>query len=1265
MKRLLPIVLLAILMWQCATQKPAQTAQSNQPVTPRRLEILFLGDNGHHRPIERVPAIMSALGSKGINFTYSDQLDDLNPTNLAKYDGVLLYANWDTISKPQERALVDYIASGKGFIPVHCASYCFRNSDELVKIMGGQFWRHTWDTIRPVWTNPNHPAIMGVKQFKTLDETYLHSKLQPDNLVLTEREIQPDQYKDKPNTKTEPYTWVRTHGKGRIFYTAYGHDDRTWSQPEFMKMLEKGIRWAVGEQAISNLTALDPLPFTYKEAKLPNYEKRPGPQLEQNAVTPQESMKHIQVPADFTLDLFAAEPNVQHPIAMSWDERGRLYVLITKDYPNERKDTGGTDYVLICEDTDKDGKADKFTRFAEGLSIPTGMVFANGGLIVSQAPHMVFLKDTNGDDKADEKKILFSGFGTGDTHAGPSNLHYGFDNWIWGCVGYSGFEGKLKENADSLKFGQAFFRFKPDGSKMEWITSTSNNTWGFSFNEAGDVFGSTANNSHGWYMAIPHRYFTGNTGMGRDNGSRGTDTHKDMKTVTPRIRQVDVFGGFTAASGHNFYTARAFPKKYWNQIAFVTEPTGHVVHQNQMVKNGTDYEDKEAFNLMAGVDEWFSPVFAEVGPDGAVWVADWYSFIIQHNPKPDGFKMGTGNAYETDLRDYTHGRIYRVGYKQAPAYTPMALSKDRPAELVAALKNSNMFWRTQAQRLLVERGNKDVVPQLVAFVNDPSVDEIGLNPTAIHALWALQGLGALSDENVLKAVTAALKHPSAAVRKNALQVLPPTTATAQALLANNILNDSEPLVVLNSLLKFTETPLTPDVEKAVLARFESSTEADDRWLPDAFSIILNAHSGKLMKTYLAKRTVGMKAEIGPSHGGPSQGTAPAPMNHDHSAMHGPNASTAQAADANHAAHTATKPDLAITNITTTPAQPFVREYAAVTIEVTNKGAAIPKETVPVVKVQIEGLGLKINNVSYQLKNGIGAGETIQLVENNNGPWVGRFGFTAEQAGKLRISASIDADNLIPEEDDVKNNSFSKTFDVKRPAKLSDFALERAARSYASSTISPDSVVALIAKANTLDSDARYAVLKGIVNGWNPRRKVTTNDANKMLLVSTKETISEDLKAKFTGIVESFGANALVPVDPNLQIVKIKSIKEAMKFDVKEFTVIAGKPVELTFDNPDAMQHNLVIIKPKSTDIVGNAADKMITQKDAAEKNYVPNLPQVIAFTPLVNPDQTYRLTFTAPTELGNYPYICTFPGHWRLMNGVMKVVKEEVKTTSK
>jgi len=1001
-------------------------------------------------------------------------------------------------------------------------------------------------------------------------------------------------------------------------------------------LLEKGIRWAVGEKALQDLVALNPQPLTYAEAKLPNYERRPGPQLRQGALSVEESLKHIQIPPDFNLEVFAHEPDVQHPIAMTWDERGRLFVLITKDYPNERKDTGGSDFILLCEDTNQDGKADKFTKYAEGLSIPTGLVCYDGGLIVSQAPDMIYLKDTDGDGKVDVRKTLFSGFGTGDTHAGPSNLHYGFDNWIYGCMGYSGFKGKFGD-ADSIKLGQAFFRFKPDGSNMEILTRTSNNTWGLGFDETGNLFGSTANNSHGWYMPIPSRYFKN---MMADNGSRSTDTHKDMKPITPKVRQVDVFGGFTAAAGHNFYTARAFPKKYWNRIAFVAEPTGHVLHQNVMVRKGTDYEDQEGFNLLAGADEWVSPVFAEVGPDGAVWVADWYSFIIQHNPRPDGFKMGVGNAYETDLRDYTHGRIYRISYKKAPAYTPISLSKDRPEELVATLKNNNMLWRRHAQRLLVERGKTDIVPQLLALLKDQSLDETGINPTVIHALWTLHGLKALPDLSDL------LKHPCAGVRKTAVQVMPAAAQTAQSLLNADLLHDKDPLVTLNTLLKFTETPLSSEVEKAVLSRLEAATEADDRWLPDAFAIAMNAHGGKLMRSYLAKRSIGQKAENKEAKG---------MMNHEHH-----NSAAASPMQTTMPQSQSSKADLVISDIKIEPKNPSVREYAAVTIEVKNIGGmAVPKETPPTVSVQIEGLGLKINTISRQFKNGIGAGETIQLVENNNGPWVGRFGFTAERAGKLNIRAAIDTENIIVEENETKNNSLSKSFEIKRPAKLSDFALERAMRSYASYA-DPDSVVAALVKAQSLDVEARAAVLNGLLNGWNPRRKVVTTDATKALVASLKNTIPSDLQAKFKGMMDSFGANEAAKIDPNLQVVHIKAIKEAMKFDITTFTVVAGKPVEIVFENPDAMQHNIVIGKPKSLEIIGNAADKMITQKDAAEKNYVPNLPnQIIASTPLVNPEQTYRLTFTAPTEPGNYPYICTFPGHWRLMSGLMKVVKEE------
>ena len=587
----------------------------------RRLEVLFLGDNGHHRPLERLPTLMEGLGPRGVNLTYTDRLEDVNTDNLSKYDALLIYANWDEITPAAEKALLRYVSEGHGLVALHCASYCFRNSEEYVKMVGGQFWRHRMDTIQTRTTQPNHPVMMGFQQFKAYDETYLHDKLQPDNNVLAVRDIKADQQKDRPGAATEPYIWTRSYGKGRVFYTAWGHDERTWNVPGFQDLVYRGIVWAVPEAARQAFEARRPQAFIYTEAKLPNYEKRPGPQLKQGFLSPQESMKHIQVPVDFKLELFASEPDVRHPIAMTWDDRGRMYVLITQDYPNERKKQGGSDYILICEDTNADGKADKFTRFAENLSIPTGLVAYDGGLIVSQAPDMLFLKDTDGDGRADQRRTLFTGWGTFDTHAGPSNLAYGFDNWIWGSVGYSGFSGKLPQT-DSLKFGQAFFRFKPDGSRMEWMTTTSNNTWGLGFNEGGDVFGSTANNAHGWYMAIPHRYFVS---PGRDNGSRSTDTHKDIKPITPKVRQVDVFGGFTAAAGHKLYTARAFPKNYWNRIAFVAEPTGHLLHQNVMVKQGTDFSDKEGFNLLAGADEWVSPVAAEIGPDGAVWVCLLYT----------------------------------------------------------------------------------------------------------------------------------------------------------------------------------------------------------------------------------------------------------------------------------------------------------------------------------------------------------------------------------------------------------------------------------------------------------------------------------------------------------------------------------------------------------------------------------------------------------------------------------------------------------------
>ena len=183
----------------------------------KRIEVLFLGDQGHHKPMERIPSLMAALGPKGINFTYTDDLADLNPQTLAKYDALMIFANWNEISPAAEKALLDFVASGKGFLPLHCASYCFRNSEAYVKLVGGQFWRHTMDSITTQTVQAGHPIMQGLQSFTAYDETYLHSQLQPDNNVLAVREIKADQEKDKPGQKTEPYTWTRTHGTSLVF----------------------------------------------------------------------------------------------------------------------------------------------------------------------------------------------------------------------------------------------------------------------------------------------------------------------------------------------------------------------------------------------------------------------------------------------------------------------------------------------------------------------------------------------------------------------------------------------------------------------------------------------------------------------------------------------------------------------------------------------------------------------------------------------------------------------------------------------------------------------------------------------------------------------------------------------------------------------------------------------------------------------------------------------------------------------------------------
>ena len=273
-----------------------------------------------------------------------------------------------------------------------------------------------------------------------------------------------------------------------------------------------------------------------------------------------------------------------------------------------------------------------------------------------------------------------------------SNLARGFDNWLYGAVGYSSFNGNV--GGRDLRFGQGVFRFKSDGSALEFLHQFNNNTWGFGQNAYGDTFGSTANGNPTFYGYLPAHILDPtqrNSGRRRRGFSSPGDADgaavqvrripsalsmawgMRMHPNTPNVRMVDNFGGYTAAAGHAFMVSDALPARLQGR-ALVTEPTAKLIGIMDIQPDGGGYKANDGLNLLASTDEWMSPIFADVGPDGAVWVIDFYSFVIQHNPTPNirsagiDATTGSGGAYMTrnNLRDESHGRIYRVVWKDGP-----------------------------------------------------------------------------------------------------------------------------------------------------------------------------------------------------------------------------------------------------------------------------------------------------------------------------------------------------------------------------------------------------------------------------------------------------------------------------------------------------------------------------------------------------------------------------------------------------------------------
>jgi len=652
-------------------------------------------------------------------------------------------------------------------------------------------------------------------------------------------------------------------------FKSAGHALLKYAEPPTDAALRAAVAGGVSKKAKSEWEAslASRPPLQRLPGEVPNYERRSEPVKYQAPLSPQDSMRYTQVPADFALQLFAAEPDVVKPIYLAWDERGRAWIVEARDYPHGLVGEGepGKADVKICEDTDGDGKADKFTIFADKLNLPTSLVFVNDGVIVSEARHMLFLKDSDGDDKADVRQAILPGWGTGDTHAMQSNLGRGFDNWLYGAVGYSNFRGNV--GGKDLQFGQGVFRFKADGSALEFLYQFNNNTWGLAENAYGDVFGSTANGNPSFYGYLPaHILNPTQPGPGRRGGNgfrpgyqlggtnapdggtanvrrlpsaRSLAPGMRMHPNTPNVRMVDNFGGYTAAAGHAFMISDALPPRLLGK-ALVNEPTAKLIGIIDIQRDGGGYKALDGFNLLASSDEWMSPIFSDVGPDGAIWVIDFYSFVIQHNPTPSvqsaGIQAttGRGGAYQTEnnLRDQTHGRIYRVVWKDGPKSLIQSLAKAKTPELVAALGSGNQFWSLTAQRLLVDNKSTDAAPALKKRVAS------GTGGTgAIHALWSLEGMGALDKETHQKA----LLDKDPALRRNAIRALPANEAGRQLFFSSPVIQDVDLITREAAFVKLAEFQTIPEIQTVVAQLPRVAANTDDPFLNDALTLLGRIH----------------------------------------------------------------------------------------------------------------------------------------------------------------------------------------------------------------------------------------------------------------------------------------------------------------------------------------------------------------------------------------------------------------------------------------
>ena len=737
------------------------------------------GQHDHPRFLTDWKQLLGERGVKvdgSLEFPTSQQLESTDVMVVFAADGMKIVGE-------ERESFEKFLRRGGGLVVIHDGVVSSDQNEWAKKVQGGSWiWPKKTSELKPTkWLEtevgiyfvaPEHPIVKGISNFDWKDEIYYDLDMAPDvNVLATSFH---SVFIMAPQLWTYEKTWNGGSTPYRAFVSLPGHEYVSFQTPHYRAILLRGIAWAGKRGNVDELCSKDELAsLKYPEG---------GP------IAPEKAAAKLEVHPEFNINLVAAEPLMEKVMSLDWAPDGKLWIVETPEYPGgrtinradqpiarqnnnrpesynavEKEDRPANDRVSWLEDTDGDGRMDKRHIFADkdhgvpgGLELATSLVFYKDGVIVTQAPDILWLRDTNGDGVCDKVEKLYTGFGTFDTHAVLNNMRLGLDGWVYSAIGYSA--GQPRSTITGKDFGRVtagVIRFKPDGSALEQVTSGSCNTWGFDFTPEGEIIYTTATCGEPiCHVVMSEKALQrGNVG-----GVRSTQPIFDVNKIFPAVHhtrpayvQIDWVGAFTAAAGSCIYNGGAWPER-WNNSHFVSETTMSMLHHEFIEPKGITFqgrkeESRRETEFIAGSDLWFRPIHQRVGPDGALYLVDFYNQAAIHNDTR-GPAHGARNAATRPDRDHHFTRIWRIQHKAAKKIERPVFDAAKTATLVAALKSDNGWARDTGARLIRDGKPGDAADLLRPLAMDMSLKA----HTRIAALDTLAAIGELDGDSILEAI---------------------------------------------------------------------------------------------------------------------------------------------------------------------------------------------------------------------------------------------------------------------------------------------------------------------------------------------------------------------------------------------------------------------------------------------------------------------------------------------------------------------------------